>query len=394
MKTNKTILVTGCAGFIGSRVVQLLCADPNVRVVGIDNLNDYYDPVLKYYRLHCLQHLENFEFHPIDIEDVPLLTTLFERHVFSAVINLAARAGVRYSLENPHVYETTNALGSLNLLSLCARFGVAKFVLASTSSLYAGHTPPYREDRPVDTPISPYAASKRAAEMMAYTFHHLYDIDVSILRYFTVYGPAGRPDMAYFRFIQSIHQQRPLIVFGDGQQSRDFTFVDDIARGTIAATRNVGFEIINLGGGNRPTTINQMIEILERQLGQKAIVEYRAAHAADMTTTQADASKADRLLDWRAEVSLENGLQACVDWYLNNVEWSSQISLKTGGVPCSSSMQPWVPTNPEFANSVTNCLWWQTAQPAVKLRPEAPPIANPPAVAPQGLKAQGLNRAG
>lgn len=364
MKTNKTILVTGCAGFIGSRVVQMLCDDPNIRVIGIDNLNDYYDPVLKYYRLHVLQQRDNFEFHPVDIEDVPLLTNLFERHDFTAVINLAARAGVRYSLENPHVYETTNALGSLNLLSLSARFGVTKFVLASTSSLYAGHTPPYREHHPVDTPISPYAASKRAAEMMAYTFHHLYDIDVSILRYFTVYGPAGRPDMAYFRFIQSIHQQRPLVVFGDGEQSRDFTFVDDIARGTIAAIRNVGFEIINLGGGNRPTTINRMIEILEQQLGQKAIVEHRAAHAADMTTTQADVSKARQMLGWQAEVPLENGLQACVDWYLDNLSWSSRISLETGGVACSSTVEPWVPTNPEFANHVANCLWHKLDQAA------------------------------
>ena len=389
MKTNKTILVTGCAGFIGSRVVQLLCEDPTVRVVGIDNLNDYYDPVLKYYRLHCLQRLDNFEFHAVDIEDVPLLTTLFEQHAFAAVINLAARAGVRYSLENPHVYETTNALGSLNLLSLSARFGVTKFVLASTSSLYAGHTPPYREDSPVDTPISPYAASKRAAEMMAYTFHHLYDIDVSILRYFTVYGPAGRPDMAYFRFIQSVHQRRPLIVFGDGEQSRDFTFVDDIARGTIAATRNVGFEIINLGGGNRPTTINQMIEILESQLGQKAVVEYRAAHAADMATTQADASKADRLLDWRAVVSLEDGLKACVDWYLENVEWSSQISLETGGVRCSSSAHPWVPTNTEFSNTVDNRLLWRSSEAIGNSGSESPVIVKFP-----GGDSPGLNRAG
>ena len=234
---DKSILVTGSAGFIGSRVAALLVKQGH-HVVGIDNMNNYYDVSLKQHRLHQLERLSGFDFRQIDLENVDAIQQLFEAFSFESVINLAARAGVRYSMENPRVYMTTNALGSLNLLEEIRKHEISKYMLASTSSLYAGQTMPFTEDLEVNTPISSYAASKKSAEMMAYSHHFLYGIDVSICRYFTVYGPAGRPDMCIFRFIKWIDQEKPIELFGDGTQSRDFTFVDDIARGTIAALKS------------------------------------------------------------------------------------------------------------------------------------------------------------
>ena len=196
------IIVTGAAGFIGSKVSEMLIEEGS-NVVGIDNLNDYYDKRLKLWRLDNLKKKENFKFYQIDIENFSDLKLIFQEHSPEAVINLAARAGVRYSLENPFIYLSTNAGGTLNLLELCREHNVNKFILASTSSLYAGQKMPFKEDLPVNTPISPYAASKKSAEAMAYTYHYLYGIDVTILRYFTVYGPGGgRPDMSIFRFIK------------------------------------------------------------------------------------------------------------------------------------------------------------------------------------------------
>jgi len=246
----KKVLVTGVAGFIGSRVAEKLL-EKNWEVIGIDNLNDYYDIRLKLWRLENLRKNNNFKFYQVNIENFDELKLIFQEHCPEAVINLAARAGVRYSMENPFVYLSTNASGNLNLLELCREFKINKYILASTSSLYAGQKTPFKEDLPVNTPISPYAATKKAAESMAYTYHYLYGIDVSILRYFTVYGPAGRPDMSSFRFIKWINEGLPLEIYGDGSQERDFTYVDDIARGTIKALKPLEYEIINLGG-NKP----------------------------------------------------------------------------------------------------------------------------------------------
>lgn len=318
-------LVTGVAGFITNRVASQLL-DAGHSVVGIDNVNDYYDVRLKEHRLDALSG-DAFTFVRGDIEDQSLLGKIFEDHQFDAVVNLAARAGVRYSMENPHVYMTTNAMGSLNLLEEMRKHGVGKYVLASTSSLYAGQPMPFSETLPVNTPISPYAASKKSAEMMAYAYHHLYGIDVSICRYFTVYGPAGRPDMCIFRFIKWIDEGTPIELFGDGEQSRDFTYVDDIARGTIAAIRPLGYEIINLGGGGEPVTLNTVIEKLESLLDKKAKIVNKSFHKADMKITSADISKATELLSWKPHVSLDEGLQACVDWYNKNKPWSAQLSL-------------------------------------------------------------------
>ena len=319
-----TVLVTGAAGFIANRVARDLAAEH--KVVAIDNVNDYYDVRLKEHRIEAL---DGIEFHRIDIENKAAMQPLFEENQFDAVVNLAARAGVRYSMENPHVYMTTNAHGSLNLLELMREFDVKKYVLASTSSLYAGQQMPFVESLAVNTPISPYAASKKAAEVMAYSYHFLFGIDVSVVRYFTVYGPAGRPDMSIFRFIQWIDQGVPIELFGDGSQSRDFTYVDDIASGTIAALKPVGYEIINLGGGNQPISMNTVIATLEELLGKKAKINYRDFHKADLKSTWADISKAKNLLGWEPKISLQEGLENSVKWYVDHQPWSSSLDLGT-----------------------------------------------------------------
>ncbi|MGB3120671.1 MAG: NAD-dependent epimerase/dehydratase family protein [Verrucomicrobiales bacterium] len=315
----KTILLTGAAGFIGSHTARHLL-DDGWQVVGIDNLNDYYDPRLKEHRITELQKREGFVFRHLDIEDLAGLESLFKEFRFESVINLAARAGVRYSMVNPHVYMTTNAHGSLNLLELMRQHGCRKFVLASTSSLYAGHEMPFTEEMPVNRPISPYASSKKAAECMAFTYHHLYGIDATVVRYFTVYGPAGRPDMSPYRFIKWIAEGTPITMFGDGLQSRDFTYVDDIARGTVAALRPVGYEIVNLGGGREPTNMLELIRLMEDRLGRKAVIDFQPTNNADMRDTQADPSKAQRLWGWEARVGLEEGLDRTIAWYRENVD--------------------------------------------------------------------------
>lgn len=319
----KKILVTGSAGFIGSKVSEMLLKD-NYQVVGIDNINDYYDINLKIWRLEKLKAYENFTFYRIDIENYNELKEIFNLHRFKAVINEAARAGVRYSLEDPFIYLSTNAGGNLNLLELCKESKVPKFILASTSSLYAGHKIPFKEDLSVNTPISPYAASKKAAETMAYTYHYLYGLDVSILRYFTVYGPAGRPDMSPFRFIKWIIQGIPLEIFGDGYQKRDFTYIDDIAKGTIKALKLVGYEIINLGNGC-PYKLSESINFMEKYIGKKAKYRYKKLHKTDMNTTWANINKAMKLLNWKPKVNLEEGIRKTVEWTINNWGWIQKL---------------------------------------------------------------------
>ncbi|HZL12369.1 MAG TPA: NAD-dependent epimerase/dehydratase family protein [Prolixibacteraceae bacterium] len=305
------ILVTGAAGFIASRVCEMLL-EKGEKVVGLDNMNDYYDVRLKENRLKKLLKFQGFTFQKVDIENRNELTPIFETHQFRSVFNLAARAGVRYSMENPWVYLRTNAEGTLNLLENMKDFGVKKFILASTSSLYAGLSMPFTEDLPVNTPISPYAASKQAAEAFAYTYHKQYGIDVSILRYFTVFGPGGRPDMAPYRFVKWILEGTPITLYGDGTQARDFTYVDDIARGTILAEKPLGYEIINLGGGKEPVSINQFIAWIEELTGKKTMINYQPTHSADMKETMANIDKAKRLLNWKPVVSTYEGLKRLV----------------------------------------------------------------------------------
>jgi len=319
------ILLTGCAGFIGWKVAEKLLQEGH-EVVGVDNLNDYYDPALKRWRLAQLREFGGFRFYRVDIENYEALKVIFQDNSFDAVINEAARAGVRYSLRDPWVYMRTNAYGTLNLLELMREFGVGKMVLASTSSLYAGQKMPFREDLPVNTPISPYAASKKAAEVTAYTYHYLYGLDVSVVRYFTVYGPAGRPDMSVFRFIYSIMKGDPVELYGDGSQSRDFTYVDDIADGTVRALKPVGYEIINLGNSN-PHSLKEMIGIVEDLTGGKLEVVRKEFHRADLKATWADTEKARKLLGWKPETPLTEGLERTVRWFRENWSWVKDVRI-------------------------------------------------------------------
>lgn len=323
-------LVTGAAGFIGARVADVLLEGGH-QVVGIDSLNNAYDVRLKQWRLRQLQGKEGFSFSRGDLADRVIVETLWKKHdgdAFDAVINLAARAGVRQSTENPYVYFETNVSGTLNLLELCRLGGVKKFVLASTSSLYGAENPrPFREDACTDRPLSPYAASKKAAEAMCYTWHFLYGMDVTVLRYFTVYGPAGRPDMSMFRFTQRISEGRPIVLYGDGTQERDFTYVDDIARGTVAALAPFGFETINLGG-DQPVKILDVIAMIEELVGKKAVVDRQPAHPADVPATWADIGKARKLLSWTPQTKLEDGVHKLIAWYRAEQSWASQISTE------------------------------------------------------------------
>ena len=323
-------IVTGSAGFIASRVTELLL-DEGHRVLGVDNLNDAYDPRLKHWRLERLRARDGFDFIEADIADAEsvdrLAAAASDGGRIEAVINLAARAGVQPSVDNPHAYYETNVIGTLNMLELCKRFEVPKFLLASTSSAY-GQTGPGQtsETAGTDRPLSPYAASKKAAEVLAYTYHHLYGIDVSVPRYFTVYGPAGRPDMSIFRFIRWIATGETLILFGDGSQERDFTYVDDIARGTVAALKPVGYEVINLGS-DRPHRLSSVISMIEGMVEKEAVIERRPMHPADVKATWADISKAKSLLGWEPRQSLEDGLRAAVEWYEANREIADSLKL-------------------------------------------------------------------
>jgi UDP-glucuronate 4-epimerase len=318
-------LLTGVAGFIASNVAQQLLAEGHT-VVGIDNLNDAYDPQLKIWRLQQLRSQSNFTFCQIDICDQNALNDVWENSSpFDAVINLAARAGVRQSVENPWVYFDTNTTGTLNLLELCKSSGTRKFVIASSSSLYGVNNElPYSESDNTDCPISPYAASKKAAETLCYTYHSLYGIDITIFRYFTVYGPAGRPDMSIFRFIQWVKEGHPVQVYGDGQQSRDFTYVDDIARGTILGLKPLGYEIINLGS-DHPVILMDIIQFIEEKLDTKAQIDWKPRHQADVHATWANIDKARRLLGWETKTPYTQGITTAIEWYLREREWAKDI---------------------------------------------------------------------
>ena len=317
------VLVTGCAGFIGWRVTELLLKGGHA-VLGIDNLNDAYDPRIKEWRLSQIEAKSGFTFQCGDITDFPSLTQLFSKEHLEAVINLAGRAGVRQSVTDPWCYYQTNVAGTLNLLDLCRQQGIGKFILASTSSVYGDGELPYREETPSDRPLSPYAASKKAAELTCYTYHQLHGLDVTVLRYFTVYGPAGRPDMSVFRFVRQIAEGDSIVVYGDGSQQRDFTYIEDIARGTVAALAPTGFEVINLGS-DRPIVLRDVIRQIEENLCKPAHIELLPRHPADVPATWADITKAGRILDWRPKVPFETGLHHTIEWYNRNRDWAKAL---------------------------------------------------------------------
>lgn len=318
-------VVTGAAGFIGSQVALALLNQGHT-VLGVDNLSQAYDVRMKQHRLEALTSRENFKLLQADIAEKATIDQLFAQNLNpAAVINLAAIAGVRASTTDPWSYLNTNTLGTLNMLEYARHQKVPKFILASTSSLYGEDgTPPHNELAPTDHPLAPYAASKKGAEAFAYSYHHLYKIDVSVLRYFTVYGPAGRPDMSMFRFCQWISEGRPVTITGDGSQSRGFTYVDDIASGTLLALKKVGYEVFNLGG-HEVISINDLVSMLEEMIGKPALRQYIPAHPADVYSNVADVSKARQMLGWQPQIGLEEGVRRLVDWYRSNRPWAKDI---------------------------------------------------------------------
>lgn len=320
-----TYLVTGAAGFIAYKVIDLLLQEGHT-VIGLDNLNDAYDIRLKDWRLAQLKTNGNFQFHHQDICDLQGVKDIIKgSNDIQAVINLAARAGVRSSVEDPWVFMQSNVIGTLNMLEIARQFKIPKFIVASTSGIYGANPPlPTPEDADTSHPLQPYAASKKAAETLAYSYHYLHGLDVTVFRYFTVYGPAGRPDLFLFRFVQWIAEGRPVRVSGDGNQTRGCTYLDDIARGTLLGLKSTGYEIFNLGG-EQVVSINDFIRRLEILMGKKANIEHYPRHQADVRENRADISKARRMLGWEPQTNLDDGISRLVEWYMAERSWASQI---------------------------------------------------------------------
>jgi len=308
------ILVTGAAGFIGSAVAKRL-KEAGHEVVGIDNFNEYYDVSLKRERVNAL--LSGVTVIEGDITDRAFLQSVFSSHQFDAVAHLAAQAGVRYSLEHPEVYVQSNVVGTQTLLEAMKQHGVKQMVYASTSSAYGDSSQvPFKEDEPADRPVSIYAATKRSGELIAHSYAHLYGIDITALRFFTVYGPWGRPDMALFKFTDAILQGEPIDVYNNGNHRRDFTYIDDIVAGFVRALEKKlpGFEIINLGNGS-PVHLLEFIEVLEKELGTSAQKNMLPMQEGDVFETYADTHKAHTLLGFEAKTSVEEGVKNFVAWY-------------------------------------------------------------------------------
>ena len=312
-----TIMVTGAAGFIGFHVAQALL-DQGETVVGLDNFNSYYDPRLKIAREDILKRHSNFVSINVDISDLGPIETLFRNYSPSVVCHLAAQAGVRYSLRNPYAYQKSNLEGFVNLIEQAKQHSVDRFVYASSSSVYGGNTKlPYSEDDPVETPVSLYAATKRSNELIAYTYTHLWDMQTIGLRFFTVYGPWGRPDMAYWSFLEAMRYGEPIKVFNYGRNRRDFTYIDDVTTGVLAALtvdKLDKYEIINLGN-NQPVELMDFINSLEDLSGLKAIKEMVPAQPGDVVATFASIDRASRKLGFKPSTPLKDGLRQFIRWY-------------------------------------------------------------------------------
>lgn len=327
------ILVTGAGGFIGFHVAQKLCHRGET-VVGIDNLNDYYDVTLKKARLKLLEQYPNFKFILMDIVDTEMMMELFKQHHFQRVIHLAAQAGVRYSLKNPHAYIQSNIVGFTNILEACRHNHVEHLVYASSSSVYgANKALPFSVHHNIDHPLSLYAATKKANELMAHTYSHLYSLPTTGLRFFTVYGPWGRPDMAIFKFTQQILNEEPIDVYNFGNHRRDFTYIDDIVEGIVRvhdkiatpnsgwtgaapdpATSNAPWRIYNIGNG-KPVELLTYIEILEQCLGKKAKMNFLPMQAGDVPDTFADVEDLKTDVGYCPSTPVETGIRNFVEWY-------------------------------------------------------------------------------
>ncbi len=311
----KKVLITGVAGFIGYHLARRLC-DEGISVFGIDNLNEYYDVSLKKARLAHLKQSECFEFQLVDICDIETLRSVFRENKIERVCNLAAQAGVRYSLENPFAYQKSNLEGFLNILECSREFSIQNLVYASSSSVYGKSSEfPFSEDQQLDHPISLYAATKKSNELMAHTYSHLFGLPTTGLRFFTVYGPFGRPDMALFLFSEAMLQGRPIQVFNHGKMQRDFTYVDDIVDGVIRALDTAhDYEIFNLGN-NRMVELCYFIECLEQELGVKAQKDFLPIQAGDVPKTCANIDHAKQLLGYNPKTGIEDGIRSFVAWY-------------------------------------------------------------------------------
>lgn len=327
------ILITGAAGFIGYHLSKALL-NQSYEVIGIDNLNDYYDPELKNSRLEQLNNYNSFEFYRIDLKDKDSINDIFSTYRPTYVINLAAQAGVRYSIENPYAYMDSNLIGFLNILEACRNYPVEHLLYASSSSVYGGNkVVPFSTNHNVDHPVSLYAATKKSNELMAHTYSHLYGIPTTGLRFFTVYGPFGRPDMAYFSFTQDILAGRPIKVFNHGKMERDFTYIDDIIEGIVKlidkaplpnkewneskddlSTSFAPYKIYNIGNNN-PVPLMRFINALETSLGKEAEKIYMDMQPGDVKRTYADVSDLEKDIDFKPSTSIEDGLQKFVDWY-------------------------------------------------------------------------------
>jgi UDP-glucuronate 4-epimerase len=310
-------LVTGSAGFIGFHVSQKLLQE-NHKVIGVDNLNNYYDPKLKKARLEILKKQPNFSFYQLDIAEFASFEKAFAENKINKVCHLAAQAGVRYSLENPHIYEQSNMVGFLNLLELMRQYEVKDLVYASSSSVYGGIKEiPFKEEAKINQPVSLYAATKAANELYAHVYHHLYGLNTIGLRFFTVYGPWGRPDMALFLFTKAILENQSIKVFNQGQMKRDFTYIDDITSGIMASLDKVselGYEVLNLGCAD-PVNLLDFIKTIEESLGKKAKKEFLPLQPGDVPNTYADISKAQKLLGYQPKIKIKKGVERFIDWY-------------------------------------------------------------------------------
>jgi len=309
-----TCLVTGVAGFVGSRLSRKLL-DQGQRVIGIDNLNDYYALEHKERHLRDLLPDSRFTFVKADLRDMPTLLDLFAKHRPTSVAHLAAMAAVRYSVMHPLIYGEVNVQGTMNLMDAARQTGCPRMVIASTGSVYGADTPtPFREDAPAVLPLAPYPASKRAMELMAHSYHHLWALPITIVRFFNVYGPHGRPDMMPWQWSRAIQKGEPLKLFGGGHLKRDWTYVDDIVRGfMLALDKGMPWEILNLGCGN-PVENLRFVQIIEELVGKKAIIHDTPTPSSEPIVTYADISKAGQLLGWKPQVQVEEGLKNFVAW--------------------------------------------------------------------------------
>lgn len=313
----KNFLVTGGAGFIGSHLVDRLLSTDVTRVAVVDDFNDFYKPSVK--RENVSEHLKDprYSLHELDIRDRAALEQVFKQINFDCVVHLAARAGVRPSLSEPQLYTETNINGTLNLLDLARNYNVEQFVFGSSSSVYGinAHVP-FSEDDPIRQPISPYAATKAAGELLCHAYSHLYGLRCVCLRFFTVYGPRQRPDLAIHKFARLISEQKPIPVFGDGTTRRDYTYIDDIIDGVIAATQynRTNYDIFNLGE-SRTVELNELISLLEKELDMAATIDRQPPQPGDVPQTYADISKARALLNYNPKTQIEEGLHRFVDWF-------------------------------------------------------------------------------